>query len=106
MILGEDMWHKTNPFYLTWAWKKKRLEVLRLDKFECQHCKAKGFYKPANTVHHVNHLDKHPELALDIYYTDAEGKQKRNLISLCHDCHEIEHGYRQKEKKYLTEEMW
>lgn len=33
--------------------------------------------------------------------------KKRNLISLCHDCHEEVHGYRKKEeKKPLTEERW
>ena len=31
---------KADPFYLTKAWEKKRLEVLRRDKYVCQKCGA------------------------------------------------------------------
>jgi predicted HNH restriction endonuclease len=43
---------------------------------------------------------------LQKHYIDEHGKTKRNLISLCHNCHEIEHGYRQQTKELLTEERW
>lgn len=83
-----------------------RQEVLALDKNECQHCKKRGIYKKASTVHHVNYVKRHPEMALEIWY-EWRGEKKRNLISLCHDCHEEVHGYRKKEnKKLLTEERW
>ena len=50
--------------------------------------------------------EKHPEMALEIWY-EWHGVRKRNLISLCHDCHEAVHGYRKpEEKKPLTEERW
>ena len=100
--IEEDI-HK---FY-TWArWKSLREKVLDMDKHECQICKSRGKYTKATTVHHVNYVKRHPELALDIYYT-YKGKTKRNLISLCHDCHEEVHGYRKpKEKRPLTEERW
>lgn len=93
--------------FYTWSkWKTIRAAVLEIDKKECQRCKAKGKYSKATTVHHVNYIKKHPDKALDIWYT-FRGQKKRNLISLCHDCHEAVHGYRKVEKKKpLTEERW
>lgn len=100
--------YKTNPFYLTRKWKKKRLEVLKLDKHECQYCKRKGRYTKATLVHHVKHLDEFPELALEIYYTDTDGQSKRNLLSTCKDCHETEgHPERLRHaKEPLNKERW
>lgn len=96
-----DMHH----FY-TWSkWIHIRQQVLDLDKHECQDCKAKGRYSKATTVHHQQYVKTHPELALEIWYK-FQGKQYRNLISLCHDCHEARHGYRQKKSELLTEERW
>ncbi len=93
-------------FYNWDKWKKVRKEVLSLDKYECQICKKRGKYKKANTVHHINHLKSRPDLALEIYYTIG-GKKKRNLTSLCHQCHDEVHGFRVPEnKKPLTEERW
>lgn len=93
--------------FYTWSkWKTKREEVLRLDKYECQICKQRGKYKKATTVHHVNYVKKHPDKSLEIWYY-FRGEKKRNLISLCHECHEEVHEYRKKEKKKpLTEERW
>lgn len=93
-------------FYTSAAWLNLRASVLQADKNECQRCKARGVYQRANTVHHVNYVRRHPELALSAWYTDGEGNSKRNLISLCHDCHERIHDRRQKRKKFLTEEKW
>lgn len=96
-------------FYRSTAWEKKRLEVLQLDKYECQRCKENKRYSKATTVHHVNEFKLRPDLGLEIYYEDpAEHKTKRNLISLCHSCHEEVHGHRHdtKEIKPLTEERW
>lgn len=94
-------------FYIWKQWKKVRLEVLELDHHECQDCKARGEYTPATIVHHNQYLKKHPELALETYYF-YDGVKYRNLISLCHDCHEIRHGHRKKNeyKEPLTEERW
>lgn len=93
--------------FYTWSkWKAIREAVLKMDKQECQICKARGEYAKATTVHHVNYVKRHPEKALDIWYT-FRGKRKRNLISLCRDCHEAVHSYRKTEKmKPLTEERW
>lgn len=102
------IFHKTNPFYLSKEWRHLRREVLKADKFECQLCKTKGIYTKATTVHHVNHLEKHPELGLEKYYKDDNGNKKRNLISVCKDCHEmICHPERLRHtKKPLNDERW
>ena len=94
-------------FYVWGKWKKVRAAVLNMDKHECQMCKAKGVYRRADTVHHVNYVKKHPELALEVWF-DWKGKRKRNLISLCHSCHEEVHGYRKEKfmKEPITEERW
>lgn len=93
-------------FYIWGKWKQVREHVLKMDHCECQRCKAKKTYTKATTVHHVNYVKQHPELALEIWY-EWHGRTGRNLISLCHDCHEAVHGYRKlKEKKPLTEERW
>ena len=98
----------THWFYLTRKWRKKRKKVLELDKYECQICKKHGRYSKATIVHHINHADEHPELALDIYASDGS----RNLISVCKYCHETEcHPERFKKYQYkklrpFNEERW
>lgn len=87
------------PFYKQAAWKEKRREVLTLDHNECQHCRKRGMHTKAKAVHHVNHVKDKPELALSVWYTDANGERKRNLVALCHACHERAHEYRVKESK-------
>ena len=104
--IRDDDIHK---FYTSPKWRRLREEVLAMDHWECQDCKKRGLYKKATTVHHNQFVQKHPENALDIFYT-FQGKQYRNLVSLCHDCHEERHGHRQgtknAKKKDLTEERW
>lgn len=102
-LIEED---RLEEFYNSKYWRKLRREVLEEFKQECQDCKAKGFYKKADTVHHVQFVRKHPRLALSKTYI-FQGKEYINLVPLCHNCHEARHGYRQKEKKEpLTEERW
>ena len=97
----------TTKLYESKEWRRLRKLVLAEDKSECQVCKAKGKYTKANTVHHVNYLKLHPELALEKYYKDDDGVTKRNLISLCHNCHEHIHEWIVKEKEEpLTIERW
>ena len=96
-------------FYRTYDWKRRRAEVMALDKRECQHCKAKGKYTPAKLVHHVNHLRDRPELALSIWYVDGMGVKRRQLVSLCDTCHEEQHPERMRQykpKEHVTKEMW
>lgn len=93
-------------FYVWGPWKRIRRSVLQMDHWECQRCKEQKRYTKAKIVHHVNHVKKHPDMALDIWYT-WQGEKKRNLVSLCHDCHEAVHGYRKPEREpAVTEERW
>lgn len=102
-LIDEDNVH---AFYVSTPWLKLREEVLIEFKYECQKCKKRGFYTKANTVHHVQYVRKHPQLALSKFYA-FKGKVHRNLIPLCHSCHEEVHGYRiKKKKKPLTIERW
>ena len=97
-------------FYLTGEWKSKSAEVLKLDKNECQIHKERGRYRKAELVHHEKHVKKFPELALEIYYIDSDGQRKRNLRSVCKECHEyVCHPERLKKKskpKFTTQERW
>jgi 5-methylcytosine-specific restriction endonuclease McrA len=98
--------NRLEEFYNSKEWRHLRIEVLVEYKYECQMCKAKGFYTKATTVHHVQYVRKHPRYALSKVYI-FQGVIYINLIPLCHACHEEVHGYRQKEKKEpLTEERW
>ena len=103
--VGKD-W--TTKLYESKEWRRLRKEILRDDKYECQACKIQRHkYTKANTVHHVNYLKLHPELALETHYKDDAGVVKRNLISLCHDCHEEIHQWVRKEvPEQLNEERW
>ena len=96
-----------NQFYRRAAWRRVRDEVLRLDHYECQRCKAKGRYSRAVVVHHVKHLEDHPELALSVY----DGN-RRQLVSVCKRCHEELHPGRIEKwrivsaKPEITDEKW
>ena len=76
-------------FLSTQRWKKKRAAILQRDKYLCQECrrygrKRNGHPVPAEGVHHIQHYDEHPELALE----------DDNLISLCEGCHNKKHPER------------
>ena len=55
---------REHAFYCSAAWHRKRAAVLKRDRYECQLCKARGRYRKAELVHHVNHLKDRPDLAL------------------------------------------
>ncbi|MFN0222121.1 HNH endonuclease [Paenibacillus sp. KR2-11] len=71
----------TNPFYKTRQWTNKRERILRRDSYLCQECKRYGRSRQATTVHHINPLEKSPELALVSW----------NLVSMCSSCHDSMH---------------
>ena len=99
--------NRLHDFYVSKYWRRLRKEVLEdYKKDGCIDCKAKGFYTKASHVHHNQFVRRHPRLALSKTYT-FKGREYKNLVCLCHDCHEQRHGYRQKEKKeVLTKERW
>ena len=84
-MLNDD---ESKAFYESKEWRRLRKEVLKDDKYECLYHKQRGKYAVANTCHHVNYLKLHPELALEKFYVDDDGVVKRQLISVCKDCHE------------------
>lgn len=99
--------NEVHRFYIWSKWLRVRKEILKSDHNECVDCRAAGRYTKATTVHHINYVKHHPELALEAMYIDDKGCEQRNLISLCHKCHEKRHGYRQKNYRApLTEERW
>ena len=65
-----------------------RAAVLRMDRGECQLCKARGRYARGTIVHHVRHLRERPDLALSIWDPDTG---QRQLVTVCKACHEREH---------------
>lgn len=96
-----------HTFYCCAPWKNCREEVLKLDRYECQICKARGKYRRASIVHHVKHLTDRPDLALSIYNPDTG---ERQLISVCKRCHEDLHPESQQQAQLpqdpITQERW
>lgn len=72
---------KTNAFYNSKKWKRKREVILRRDGYLCQESKRYGKNIPADMVHHIYPLEEYPELALTNW----------NLVSMCHHEHNKMH---------------
>lgn len=99
--------NKLYKFYKSKEWQQLKEQVLKENHYECAWCKEKGKIAKAETVHHVQYVKKHPDLAMQKYFSYG-GKQYKNLVPLCHDCHDKAHGrikYKIR-KKPLTEERW
>lgn len=89
--------NKVEEFYHSWEWRSLSADILKEQK-ECQVCKSKHRYGPADVAHHINHVKKHPELALSRY----DHKGNVNIIAVCKKCHkEIHHPSR-----FFNEERW
>ena len=71
-------------FYASPRWLHKRDLILRRDGYRCQICKRYGRIRQATLVHHIEHLDERPDLAL----------ASDNLISVCASCHNALHPER------------
>ena len=100
---------KEYKFYKTKEWLYLRNKILEKFHYECQECLKKGKYASATTVHHINEVKHRPDLALSEYYIDSKTREKkRNLIPLCHQCHDIAHERfcSGENKKQLNEERW
>lgn len=102
--------NKMYAFYKSKEWARLRANVLRKSHGECVWCMAKGKVTKAETVHHIQHVRTHPELALSETYTGKDGRRHPNLVPLCHDCHDKAHGrmkYKEQSKKEtVTPERW
>lgn len=106
---------EVKKIYNSKRWKRKRLDILVRDKFECQDCVERlraaaleGRHLTGNDVkicravevHHIKELKEYPELAYD----------DDNLISLCTQCHNLRHGRnvkrKSRKKKLVSVEWW
>ena len=101
-------------FYDSAAWRHLRAKVLAEFHGECQDCleMSPARYTPAAHIHHEMHVQTHPGWALSEFYVDQSGEVRRNLVPLCHDCHDRRHGrvgYRphtSQDAQPLTDEWW
>ena len=75
-------------FYWWPEWEALREGVLKMDRGECQVCKARGRYRRGAIVHHVKHLRDRPDLALSVWDPDTG---ERQLVTVCKACHEEAH---------------
>ena len=105
--------HTDKAFYDSAAWRKLRAKVLDEFHHECQDCLAKSpaRYTRAVHVHHEAHVETLPGWALSETYVDGSGRVARNLVPLCHDCHDARHervGHRPRdcEGDTITPERW
>lgn len=102
ILLKHIIHGNVNKFYKSRTWQKKRNEIVNRDNNECERCKGKGKYSKAECVHHIVPVKENPYLALE----------ESNLISLCNDCHNLEHPeklsemIRMNKKEPITPERW
>lgn len=95
-------------FYMSKEFRHLKKAILEENHWECEICKKEhGKITRATTVHHVQFVRKHPELALSRYYT-YKGKQYKNLIAVCPACHNKLHPEKSrfKKKEQLNKERW
>lgn len=72
---------RTQEFYHTTRWEKKREKILRRDGYMCQESKRYGKRVQATTVHHIFPREEYPQYA----WADW------NLISLSAEMHNKMH---------------
>lgn len=116
LIEDDELWR----FYKTKEWRVLKEKILKENNYECAECKRRGKItrydvKPdgtktlISTVHHVQFVRKHPELALSRTYW-YKGKQYDNLIPVCKSCHNNLHPEKRKkydkENHFTNEERW
>lgn len=95
-------------FYHDKTWVKLSKRVRNEQHNECYYCRRRGKYSPARLVHHIYHIEEYPEHAYKRYYTDANGVPHINLVAVCHNCHEEQHGrgIYAKRKHFTNVERW
>lgn len=95
-----------NKIYKTGRWKKIREDVFKLDHYECVRCNKTFFDKEGEKkcvkpylVHHMYPAKDFPQYQYSIWVNG-----KRNLVSLCFNCHEIVEGRIHNPKEHFTNE--
>ena len=94
LVALREQYGDDRAFYWMAAWRRLRERMLERGHHECVDCLAKSpaRYTPADTVHHVRHVDTFPGYALSEQVPDGRGGLEPNLVPLCHDCHDLRHG--------------
>ncbi|MDD9266064.1 HNH endonuclease [Paenibacillus sp. GCM10023248] len=72
----------SKSFYNSTDWQKVREQALTRDNYLCRRCFKQKKLVPADMVHHIVPLRDDP----------GKGLELDNLESLCHPCHNKEHG--------------
>lgn len=100
-------------FYCCAPWRRLRAHVLEEFHGECYDCMhmEPARYTPAECVHHVHEVESEPGWALSEYVPDEAGNPVRNLVPLCHRCHDKRHDRfmgrrRRPDVAELTPERW
>lgn len=126
MVTTEQIrdWIKTGEvwrFYKTPEWMRLKRSVLKAGHYECAECRKlgnitrwdldkDGVKHQLSTVHHVMHVQDHPELALSRTYRDrVTGEEKVNLIPVCKACHNKLHPEKMKHRRtegFTNVERW
>jgi 5-methylcytosine-specific restriction endonuclease McrA len=75
-----------NPFYQSKLWRRTRADYLKACGGLCERCLARGLYRPATQVHHIQPLT--PDNLSDPSVTVSWN----NLEALCDDCHTRVHN--------------
>lgn len=117
LIAKDELWR----FYKSKQWIALKQSVLKENHYECAECKKQGKVTRydiddegrknlISTVHHVQFVRKHPELALSRNYT-YQGKEYKNLIPVCKACHNKLHPEKMNSGKnnddvFVNEEKW
>ena len=98
---------RTADFYHDKAWEKLSKRI-RSEQRECWYCKQRGRVGANDLVHHRYELRKYPEFAYKRYYTDALGGKHINLVAVCFQCHEEQHGraHEKRRSHYTNPERW
>lgn len=91
VITGDSMEFNYNSK----KWKRKAAHIMRRDGYMCVLCKRYGKMRPAQVVHHIQHVDEYPKLA----YIDS------NLESLCVACHAKMHPEKGRKGLYARYKM-
>lgn len=113
LIEIDELWR----FYKSKEWISLKNKILYKNHYECLECKKNGIITRydispdgskhlISTVHHVQFVRMHPELALSEYYY-YKGEKKLNLIPVCKACHNKLHPEKHKKKTgFHNVERW
>ena len=100
-IEGYIMRDFAEGFYKSKAWQHTRESYFKKCGGLCENCLKKGIYRPAEIIHHKEHIEPwnidNPEITLSF----------NNLIALCRQCHANEHRelYKKNSKRFVVNEL-